>query len=505
MNSHISRRDFLRLAGLLPLTFAAPQWTRKLSGVMGQKNVIVIVFDAFSASNISLYGYQRETTPNLARWAERAIVYHNHFAASNFTTSGTASLLTGVLPWSHRALADNGKVAEPFVNRTAFHAFEDYYRIAYTHNPWAFTLLDEFGNEIDDLVAREKLYLKSYDDFVSELFSVDEDIASVSWVRDMKSQDGYAYSLFLSHVDTQLQKMWYAGLGHEYPFGLPCRAIGNYFLLEQAVDWIAHELSVIAQPFFGYFHFLPPHSPYRPPREFMNRFEQDNYRPIEKPVDVFVAQQSDRSTSKSRLRYDEFVLYADREFGRFCDQLERSGLLDNTWVILTSDHGEMFERGIIGHSSDTLYQPLLRIPLMILEPGRQQRLDVHTPTSAVDVVPTLAHVTGHAIPSWTEGIVLPPYASADPDPSRSLYALRATRNDPAAPLTVASTMLVKGRYKMMYYFGYPELAVPELVKLYDIQADPEEMNDLVLVQRDAATALLTELKAKLADVNRPYL
>ncbi len=65
------------------------------------------------------------------------------------------------------------------------------------------------------------------------------------------------------------------------------------------------------------------------------------------------------------------ILYADKEFGRFFDYLDSSGLLDNTWVVLTSDHGEMFERGIDGHDTEVLYEPVIRIPLMIFEPGRK--------------------------------------------------------------------------------------------------------------------------------------
>ena len=100
MKSAINRRDFLKLAGLLPLSAAAPGFAKLITRPQQAKgqNVIVVVFDAFSAYNISLYGYQRDTTPNLARLARRAIVYHNHLAGSNFTTSGTASLLTGTLP-----------------------------------------------------------------------------------------------------------------------------------------------------------------------------------------------------------------------------------------------------------------------------------------------------------------------------------------------------------------------------------------------------------------------
>ena len=68
-----------------------------------QKNVIVLVFDAWSAHDVPLYGYQRDTVPNVVRFAENATVYHNHYTAGTFTVPGTASLLTGLLPWSHRA------------------------------------------------------------------------------------------------------------------------------------------------------------------------------------------------------------------------------------------------------------------------------------------------------------------------------------------------------------------------------------------------------------------
>ena len=67
-------------------------------------------------------------------------------------------------------------------------------------------------------------------------------------------------------------------------------------------------------------------------------------------------------------------------------------------MVLTSDHGEMFERGISGHGSRVLYQPVVRIPLMIFEPGQQMGADIYEYTSAVDVLPTLAHLTGQETP-----------------------------------------------------------------------------------------------------------
>ncbi len=184
MSGRINRRDFLKLTGLLPLSMAVPAVTRVITRSEATQtraqNVIVVVFDAFSAYNISLYGYQRETTPNLARLAKKAIVYHDHFAGSNFTTSGTASLLTGTLPWTHRAIRPDGQVAAPFVTRNIFGAFQDYYRLAYTHNGWAYTLLRQMQRETDELIPREKLLLSSYDNFIESLFRNDDDIASVS-------------------------------------------------------------------------------------------------------------------------------------------------------------------------------------------------------------------------------------------------------------------------------------------------------------------------------------
>ena len=98
MKNRITRRDFLKLAGMLPVSLAAPHLAKSFPPMQlngKADNVIIIVFDAFTAYNISLYGYQRETTPNLARLAKQAIVYHNHYSGGSFTTPGTASLLTG--------------------------------------------------------------------------------------------------------------------------------------------------------------------------------------------------------------------------------------------------------------------------------------------------------------------------------------------------------------------------------------------------------------------------
>ena len=511
MKTSLSRRDFLKLSASLPLGLAAssllqPSGSQQLYQA-GQTNILVVVFDAFSAYDIPIHGYQRKTTPNLARLADRAIVYHNHYAGCNFTTPGTASLLTGTLPWTHRALKPKSMVAEPFVKKNIFGAFPDHYRIAYTHNGWANILLEQFYEEIDELVPWKSLFLQAYAGFIQTLFNKDSDTAYVSWTRNVNfKQEGYAYSLFLSHVYDLLQENKVADLRKLFPRGIPSTGFADSgFLLENAIDWFGTRLTNIPQPFLGYFHLLPPHGPYNTTAEFYNRFSQDGFRSVEKPEDVFSEGVPYKALQDKRTEYDEFIMYVDKEFGRLFESLEASGLLANTWVVLTSDHGEMFERGISGHSTDALYQPVIRIPLMIFEPGRETGMDVHAPTSAADVLPTLLHLSGKQFPDWTDGIVMPPFADTGEDSNRNIYVVRATRNDVNGPLRRASTMLVKGRYKLLYFFGYQDLKIDDFVRLYDVEADPEELVDLYPSQKSIAEDLLDELKRKLADVDRPFL
>jgi arylsulfatase A-like enzyme len=508
MKHPLSRREFLQLAAISSVSLALPRFTLAPDASQvppNGKNILIIVFDALSARNISFYGYPRETMPNLARLSERAVVYHNHFAGGPFTTPGTASLLTGTLPWTHRAIRHNGSVADPFLTRNIFHEFPGYYRIAYSHNPLVNTLLEQFTGEMDEYVPRDKLFLAS-DSLVERLYQGDEDIATVSWVRTIKrKEEGFSYSLFLSHLYEYYRDRKIKNLKPLFPRGLPNISGDNYFLLEQSTDWLQTQLRELPQPFLGYFHFLPPHFPYKTHRDFFGRFEKDGWEPPQKPEDPLTQRKSPENLQKWRTWYDEFILYVDREFGRLFSFLEESGLLETTWVLFTSDHGEMFERGISGHLTPVLHQPLVRVPLLVFEPGRKSGTKLFTPTSAIDVLPTLLQVSGYKIPDWIEGTVLPPYGSPSPEPDRSLYMVQAKESEPTAPLTQATLAHVKGRYKLMYFFGYERLGGNgERLELYDLEADPEEMKNLLPEQEALGGTLLGELKASLAEADRLY-
>jgi arylsulfatase A-like enzyme len=450
-----------------------------------------------------LYGYGRNTTPNIDRLAQRATVYHNHFAGSNFTTTGTAALLTGTLPWTNRALLQNGTVAKKLVSRNIFSVFKDYQRVAYSHNEWVNTLLAQFREEIDEWIPKEQLVLRSSDTTVQKIFHNDPDVASVSWVRNMKvNEAGYAYSLFLSRLVSFFDDENTTAYKPLFPRGIPTASGTGRFLLEHAIDWIADRFSSLKESTLGYFHLLPPHAPYNTPGEFVGKLRHDDFQTVEKPVDIFATEQG-VDFAKKRAYYDEYIMYVDREFNRLFTMLEESGRLEDTWLVLTSDHGEMFERGISEHLTNVLYQPVIRVPLLIFEPGKTERKDIYTPTSAVDLLPTLAHLTGEQIPAWSEGAVLPPYQTNAAE--KKVYVVLSKETTMGNPIKQGSLVFVKGIYKLHYYFGYPELNGEDLVKLYDIESDPEELENLAASQNVLAEEMLLELKTKLAEADKPYL
>jgi arylsulfatase A-like enzyme len=258
------------------------------------------------------------------------------------------------------------------------------------------------------------------------------------------------------------------------------------FALEDVVDGIVATSARLRNPFFAYFHVLPPHEPYRPRREFVDLF-RDGWRPPPKPALRFGGSVGEGQLTQLRREYDEYLAYADEEFGRLFQKLEDDGVLANTYLVLTSDHGQLFERGVHGHITRLLYEPLLHVPLIVWAPGQQHRSDVYEVTSSVDVLPTLLHLTGQAAPPWCEGAVLPPFAAST---GRPVFAMEAMQNRKFAPISVGSLSCILGDYKLIRYVGSTG---QEGSELYNLAADPEEMDDLF----GAKPALARELEEQL--------
>jgi arylsulfatase A-like enzyme len=516
MNPRTDRRSFLQLLSLLPLTpllghcSPAAKEGNEVSHIREAPNVLILVFDALSAGHVSLYGYHRNTTPNLARFAERSTVFHRHYAAGNFTTPGTASILTGTYPWSHRACHLLGTVAEGYERQNLFSLFasEGYRTVAYTHNLLVSVLLHQFREGLTVLKKMRDLGLMG--PHISEgIFLRDFDVAAQSeWLFHIKGKSGIPPSpLFLSLLEkVQTHFLQEATLPEEYrslfPRGLQTSIapppVGLYFILEDAIDWIQAELSSTSQPFVGYYHLMPPHEPYHPRREFIGLFD-DNWHPVAKPVHFFSEGHSEEYLDQQRREYDEHIAYTDAEFGRLYDFLIESNLLSNTYVVVTSDHGEMFERGIHAHWTETLYDPIVHVPLLISRPGLQQRVDVDAPTSNVDLLPTLLHATGHSIPDLCEGQLLPTFDNDRTTSQQDIFSVEAKSNPKHAPLAIGTVALIKDRYKLIHYFGYS--GYESEFELYDLGNDPEEVEDVYHSKGSVAIDLQDELLRKLHEVN----
>ena len=178
------------------------------------------------------------------------------------------------------------------------------------------------------------------------------------------------------------------------------------------------------------------------------------------------------------------------------------GLYDNTIVVFTSDHGEMFERKIWQHNTPTLFQPLLHVPLLISLPGQTARDDVYTNTSCVDILPTLLHLTNRSVPNWIEGILLPPFANESLTTDRSIFAIEAKSNPKTGRLKRATIAMIKGDYKIICYRGHEGYdGVYELFNLHD---DPEELNNLFTTLPEIASQLQREVLAKIDEKDAPF-
>lgn len=509
----LSRREFLKLLALAGIAGAgSPLYSMHRSSPSKNTrsgaslpNIVILVLDTLSAHHLSFLGYKRETTPNMARFAERATVFHKHYAGGNFTVPGTASLLTGTYPWSNYALHLFGSVRDKYVERNIFHALAENYTItAFTHNYLVMGLLNQFQEDLDRVTLPKDLAILS-GSFADRLFP-DDFLASIWGERVIRgSGSELPGSLFLSFLEDNVHSNTPRELKHQYgerfPRGVPNNTMGVFFLLEDAIDWIQEEVAKVPQPFLGYFHLFPPHEPYMTRNEYVDIFD-DGWQPEPKPVHAFPQSKSDEFLNLRRRHYDEYLAFVDAEFGRLLDFLERMGILDNTYFILTSDHGQLFEREIHGHVTSTLYEPLIHVPLLISKPGRTEREDVTTPTSCVDLLPTLLNIAGKPVPDWCEGKILPSFDTSNSSSDRNIYAVEAKQNPRSAPLKMGTISMMAGQYKLIRYFGYR--AKMDDYELYDLQNDPEEYEDLYDSRRNFASDLKGELIARLNDANRKF-
>lgn len=503
----LSRRDFLKLTSLLavgslvrsPLKYFEPRGDRP--------NIIIILFDAMSAIHMSLYGYPRETTSNLSRFAERATVYHNHYSAGNFTTPGTASMLTGMYPWKHRAFDQGGLIKTDLLPNNIYSLLgKDYFRLAFSQNPWPDRLIGQFYNDVERFLPSTAHSLRG-NKLVSDKLGKDRSLASVAFEDFLftLNTDVMGSSLFgFLYKNFALDAILKTRRNPAYPRGTPEVEGFTTYTNEAIFAGVWREIQALEarnEPYFSYFHLFSPHFPYKPGRRYWKLFENDGFQPVPKPMHPLGYGLSDEDILSKRTLYDQQIAHVDAEFGILFDKLSAEGVLDHSYVVVTSDHGEIFERGFYGHGGVFLYEPAIKIPLLVSAPGQTVPRNIHATTMNIDLLPTLLRIAGKEVPTVLDGLLLPGFGG-DQNMERALFSLYAAENSVFTPLKKIAISMHRNPYKLIAYFDYP--GYDNVYEFYNLYDDPEELKDLSQQEPAVFAQLKDELLNSLAEANSPY-
>ncbi len=433
-------------------------------------DVYLITVDTLAAQDMSLYGYPLKTTPELERFAERAYVFDRFQANSNWTQPTITSIMTGLYPDTHRVNPNNAKLDPQSVGRTlpAMLRAAGYRTAAITSNTVAHPLTRGFGTAFD--------YLS-------------EPINQELW-RPLQR----VITLHKSHLVGPAEFWWYQPFERLIKAALPrSQQRRNLYPAEPLIERTLEVARAGAGPRFVWTHFFAPHAPYLPPDPFRNQFlasEEFSH------WDDFPNRQYDVATEQPmvdrlRLRYDEFVAYADRAVGRLIDELERSGALARSIVIVTSDHGESFSHGWIAHHGPIMTQGVLHVPLLIRVPGQAQGARIASAGEQVDLLPTILDLAGLQVPEWAEGKSLRPLMEPGGEaPDRPTFSYELTTASRfTAPESGAFAVLL-GRHKLVHRLrsGCEEL--------YDLDADPGETRNLAAESTERVVALRALLERR---------
>jgi choline-sulfatase len=187
---------------------------------------------------------------------------------------------------------------------------------------------------------------------------------------------------------------------------------------------------------------------------------------------------SDEHVRKARHAYYAMISYIDAKVGRILSTLGEVGLDKTTLIVFTADHGEMLgERG--AWYKQYFYEPSVRVPLIVAEPGQTQPRRVDAPVSLVDLAPTVMDyataAAGWQPASAIDGHSLKPLLRGEAA-ARNAVISEYTGEGGCAPCR----MIRKGDFKLIYTHGFPDL-------LYDVRNDPLEVNNLENDPRQAAT------------------
>jgi len=447
-------------AGLPVATYFGRSLPRAAGGPApaGAPNVLLIVLDTVRAESLSLYGYERQTSPRLDEWAKRGVTFSLATTASPWTLPSHAAMFTGRYP--HEVF---DRHATPLNAMTPMGP----------RWPTLAELLGQHGYQSVGFVANLTYGTRAH-----------------GLHRGFEVYDDYAYGLedFLKSakltrsITNHVRRL----LGNYRPLARKSAAEVNQAFL----SWCGQKRD---RPFFAFLNYFDTHDPYLALPPFVLKFGDE----------LLTHRSAD--TQVHHDAYDSCLAYLDHHVGNLLDQLKRDGVLDNTVVIITSDHGEQFgEHGYTGHIN-TLYRHLLHVPLLVSFNGNVPAdTQVEEPVSTANLGATILELIGmndridfpgnSMTRYWTAGA--PPPAPEDEQYLAELLVgdqpPRSWKPEFPGYAGGMRSLVARGHHYIQYWKN-GELQE----ELYDIYRDPAELHDLV--DRDGHHPLLDRYRTKLED------
>ncbi|MBI3820925.1 MAG: sulfatase [Planctomycetes bacterium] len=328
-------------------------------GKNGGPNVILITIDTLRADHLGCYGYKRTTTPFLDSIAADGTRFADASAAATWTKPSTATILTGLYPSRHGALYHGSSLNTPENKKTLAETFQEkgFVTAGFVSNP---------------NVKKIFKFDRGFDEFFD------------SPVEDTLTQAAFRDSIFGGVLKelTRYQFNW--------KYQNDCVEINR-----NALAWLDANH---AEKFFLYLHYIDPHEPYSPPDAYEKQFAQNRGMVLH----------NERKRLVGVDLYDGEIRYTDDNLKILSDRLRSHGILDNTIIIVTSDHGEeFFEHGTLGHGF-SLYQEVAHVPLLMRGPGIPKGAVLNNPVSLVDLAATVLDVAGTSITELGDGKSLAP-------------------------------------------------------------------------------------------------
>lgn len=441
----------------------------------GSPNVLVIVIDTLRADHLSCYGYPRPTTPNIDVLAQNSVLFENAIAPSSWSLPSHASLVTGkpvhehdwgnaheppLLGWANSALNRLPTLGEALEHR-------GYRTGAFTANRVYFT--------------REVGLGRGFQRFDSYFDSLPDAFVRTEFGREFARRflDRTNKSLFTRAFRALGMSSWLdqdaegSGMSHG-AMGIRKRADE---INRETLSWIAQDS---AHPFFAMLNYLDVHAPYGGPYGY--------------PMPAW-----QHGTPTKADEYDAGLKYDDDFIGRLLSALDEKGLLGNTIVVITSDHGESLGDHGLTHHGAALYRELVHVPLIISWPGHvPEGLRIARPVSNASIAATVLHLAGSTAnsfgPSLSQLWQSPVSASTWPDPVSELPQTDVIEPEDRA-LQNKEPLATDGSMRSIFTTQWHFISHSKWGdQLYDWRSDPAELHNLINTSQGRAA--LAEILAR---------